>query len=156
MKHFENLDQLLNSENIDSIIMSLDEFICEVSQYGDDIDHLNEAQKIFFFNQNLEREINNGGFNQYFWNSSGDFAHETVDSLKAIGAVKTAAILQQAIAQFPDGNVPKNRDERNEIEEQIEEDANEIWNELDQQFYQYEEDLNLLNLHFIRANQHLF
>ncbi|MDN3657231.1 DMP19 family protein [Ferruginibacter paludis] len=93
-----------------------------------------------------KREINNGGFNQYFCNSSGDNAHETILSIESIGAHKTADILQKAIDQFPNKTVPKDRDERTEIVEQIEEVADEVWGELDEKFFEYEDDLNTLNI----------
>ena len=108
------------------------------------------------FNQYLEKEINNGGFNQYFFNSSGDFTHQTVQSLLTIGANKTANILQKAIDQFPAKNTPKDRTERQEILEQIEETATPIWEELDQKFFTYEDDLNTLNIEFIRKNKDKF
>src|SRR5690554_784754 len=123
---------------------------------GESLDKLTEQQKIFFFNQNLEREINNGGFNQYFINSSGDNSHETILSLKSIGADKTATILQKAIEQFPDKAVPKDRDERIEVVEQIEEIADEIWSELDEKFYEYEDDLNSLNIEYIKKYKDFF
>lgn len=103
-----------------------------------------------------EREVNNGGFNQYFINSSGEFAHQTIQSLKRIGANTTADILQKAIDQFPDKKVPQDRDERNELVEQIEATANEVWNELDQQFFQYTDDLNTLNLHYVKQHKAFF
>ena len=36
----------------------------------------------------LEAEINNGGFDQYFFNSAGDKAAEAINALEAIGANK--------------------------------------------------------------------
>ena len=100
MTKISNLDGLLSFEDRSVSIIELDDFIGELCEYGDDYDKLTAQQKIFYFNQNLEREINSGGFNQYFCNSSGDNAHETVLSLKAIGADKAADILQKAIDQF--------------------------------------------------------
>ncbi|HZH64889.1 MAG TPA: DUF4375 domain-containing protein [Flavisolibacter sp.] len=73
---------------------------------------LTEPQRLFYLNQNLEWEINNGGFNQYFINASGDFAHQTIQSLTAIGARTTADIVQKAIDQFPNKQVPQDRVER--------------------------------------------
>ena len=100
----------------------------------------------------MEREINNGGFSQYFFNSSGNYAHETVRSLKLIVANKTADILQKAIDQFPNKLVPKDRDERQKVLDQIGEESNAIWNGLDQKFYAYEDDLNTLNLEYVKQN----
>lgn len=156
MTKIPNLDNLLNSEDINGSIIELDNFIGELCDYGDDFSKLTDHQKLFYLNQNLEREINNGGFKQYFCNSSGDNAHETVLSLKAIGADKTAEILQKAIDQFPNKTVPKDRDERNEIVEEIEEAADEVWNDLDQMFYEYEDDLNSLNIEYVRKYKEFF
>lgn len=151
-----DLEKLLLSDDINASIIELDSFISEHCFYGDDLDKLTEEQKLFYYNQCLEREINNGGFNQYFFNSSGDFAHKTVQSLQTIGAYKTADILQKAIDQFPNSNVPEDRNERQEILEQIQETADVVWEDLDQQFYSYEEDLDTLNFEFIRKNKDKF
>ena len=156
MTKFSNLDALLNSEDGNGSIIELDNFIGELCDYGDDFSKLTAHQKLFYLNQTLEREINNGGFNQYFWNSSGDNAHETILSLEAIGADATADILQKAIDQFPGKTAPKDRDQRTEIVEQIEETADEVWNELDQKFYKYEDDLNTLNLDYIKKYREFF
>ena len=156
MTKISNLDTLLNSEDTNESIIELDDLIGEICDYGDDFSKLTDHQKLFYLNQNLEREINNGGFNQFFCNSSGDNAHETILSLKAIGADKTADILQKAIDQFPDKTVPKDRDERTEIVEQIEDVADEVWDELDQKFYAYEDDLNTLNIEYIKKYKDFF
>lgn len=152
MTSIENLEALLSSEDINGSIIELDNFIGELCSYGDDIEKLTEPQKQFYYNQCLEREINNGGFYQYFINSSGNFAYETVLSLRAIGADTTAEILQKAIAQFPDHTVPTDRDERISLIEQIEETANEAWVKLEDEFFEYQNDLNALNINFVREH----
>ena len=153
MTRINNLETLLSSDDTNESIIELDNFISELCSYGENMDKLTEPQEQFYYNQCLEREINNGGFNQYFINSSGDFAHQTIQSLIAIGANTTADILQKAINQFPDKKVPQDRDERIEIVEQIEETATEIWEELDEKVFEYEDDLNTLNLSFVRQHK---
>jgi len=49
----------------------------------------------------LEDEVNNGGFHQFFNNSPGDNTAETVQALEAIGATLVANILTRAAASFP-------------------------------------------------------
>jgi|SRR5664279_383486 len=129
-----NLDSLLSSDDPNGSIIELDNFIGELCDYGNDFGNLTEHQRLFYLNQNLEREVNNGGFEQYFRNSSGDNAHETILSLNAIGAYKTADILQQAIDQFPNKQISKDREERIKSIKQIEEAVNEVWNKLEQNF----------------------
>jgi hypothetical protein len=45
----------------------------------------------------LEREVNNGGYEQFFVNSSREFAPMVVGALQRIGCKKTANITQKAI-----------------------------------------------------------
>ena len=151
-----DLDTLLASADTNSTIIELDNYVCKLCRWGDNLDRLTEPQKNFFFNQNLEREINNGGFNQYFYNSSGNYANETLTSLRAIGANKTADILRHAIDQFPSSTAPKDRQERQDVLEKIEGRANEVWEQLDQKFFAYEDDLNELNLQYVRQHRSSF
>lgn len=59
-------------------------------------------QKIFSAIWAVESEVNNGGFAQYFLNSSAESASFVVEALETIGAPKTASICQRAIATaFP-------------------------------------------------------
>lgn len=153
MTRFDNLETLLSSDDTDGSIIELYTFIAKLCSYGEDMDKLTEPQKLFYYNQCLESEINNGGFNQYFFNSSGDFANLTIQSLQTIRANTTADILQKAIDQFPDKKVPLDWTERQEILEQIQDTADPVWEELDQKFYEYADDLNTLNLNFIRQHK---
>jgi Domain of unknown function (DUF4375) len=150
-----DIDNLLLNDT-DKLILDLDTYLCELSSYGDKLEKLTAAQKTFYFNQYLEKEINNGGFNQYFYNSSGDFSHQTIISLRQINAIKTAEILQLAIDQFPNSIVPKDRSERQEILEQIEEKADEVWEQLENSFLEYEDNLYDLNIEFIKQNRSSF
>ncbi|RLD58602.1 MAG: hypothetical protein DRJ05_07760 [Bacteroidetes bacterium] len=144
--------KLINSSELNKSIIELDDYICELCDYGEKMDNLTEPQKIYFYIQNLEREVNNGGFNQFYLNSSGDFAHETLGSLKIIGANITAEIVKKANDQFPDFKVPKKRIERQEVLEMIEDKAKETWEVLDQEFFEYKDDLNSLNMDFVKIN----
>lgn len=156
MKHIYNLDELLSSDDTTKSIIELDNFICKLCEYGENLNILSEPQRNFYFNQNLEKEINNGGFDQYFINSSGENADETVKSLKLIGANHTAELLQKAIDQFPGKTVPKDWDNRNEQVRKIEKTAMAIWEVLDQAFYEYVDDLNTLNIEYVRLNKEYF
>jgi hypothetical protein len=150
-----DIDSLLLNDT-DRLIIDLDTYLCELSEYGEALEKLSESQKVFYYNQELEREINNGGFDQYFYNSSGDYAHQAIISLQQINAIKTTAILQLAIDQFPNSIVPKNQSERWEILEKIEEKAGEVWEQLDKRFLEYEDNLYDLNIEFIKKHRSSF
>lgn len=152
MANYPELEKLLQSNEIDDILISLDNYINELCEYGENINVLTKPQMTLFLNQNFEKEINNGGLNQFFYNSSGEFSFETVQSLKEIKAFYTATILEEAISQFPNNNVPKDRDSREEIIEEIEQIANDVWEDLDSKLYGYEDNLSELNLSYIKSN----
>src|SRR4029077_12603921 len=68
-------------------------------------------QKVFSAIWAVESEVNNGGFSQYFFNSSGESASFVVEALETVGAPKTADICKRAIAAaFPSG-LPQSAEE---------------------------------------------
>jgi hypothetical protein len=150
------LEKLLSSEDIKSSINELEEYVYELCLGGGEMDKLTEEQKVFYYNKCLESAVNINGFMHYFLSSSGKFAHPTVQSLQAIGAIKTAELLQRAIDQFPDKVVPLDREVRQELIDSIDVDVVYAWDELDLLFYAYEENLDTLNLEFIRKNKDKF
>ena len=48
----------------------------------------------------LDNDVNNGGFNQFFWNSSGEFALLALEGLELFGATDHAAVVRKAIATY--------------------------------------------------------
>jgi hypothetical protein len=85
----------------------------------------------------LDAEVNNGGFDQYYFNSAGDLAIQTVAALKSIGAVKTAVLLACANEEFPEATPPTDRAERQRVLDEIREVAR--FAALEREFYRDEE-----------------
>ena len=48
----------------------------------------------------VDAEVNNGGFNQYFFNSSGRYSGEALAGYELLGAEEYAAVMRSAIATF--------------------------------------------------------
>ena len=92
---------------------------------------------------NLEAEVNNGGFDQFFYNSAGDDTAGTIKALEIIGALHTADIVKRAAAKFPNLMPPKDRFARQDILLQIS-PAAEAFDDLDEEFYGYPDDLTEL------------
>jgi len=137
-------------------VVAMTEYLDHKTQYGDDMSVLSEAERIFYITQTLEMEVNNGGFSQFFYNSGGDFANELVSAFTAIGANATAAICQKAISAFG-REIPIDRDEREEMLDELKSDEiDEILEECDNAFFDYEDDLNELNYHFVMKNKESF
>lgn len=155
-ERIQHLQELLDAPNSNNSIIELDNFIGEACGYGEHFERLSPAQRSFYLNQCLEREVNNGGFEQFFGNSSGAHAHETIASLQEIGAKHTAGLLIEAIAEFPGSIVPKDDAARAELIEALTAHSSGNWNALDQEFFKYSDDLNELNIAFVKKNRHQF
>jgi len=74
---------------------------------------LSHPKKLYFALGCLEGELYNGGFHQYFFNSSGSYYAYAEEALITIGAFQTLELLQQAkVALFSSGPVPVSTTER--------------------------------------------
>ncbi|MFO0972931.1 MAG: DUF4375 domain-containing protein [Phycisphaerae bacterium] len=101
--------------------------------------------------EGLEREVNNGGYHQFFVNSSVQYAPAIVTALRRIGCPKVAAITEDAIAalRLPLLSVA-------EIEAVIcddDESRDEVLGACDRQFLEYPEPIADRLFAFIKANR---
>ena len=142
------MDNTINGESVNDIYLGL----LDRCDYGQNIDVLNEYERTIVITQELENEVNNGGFEQFFDNSSGQFAYEIVPAFTRIGAGKTAEICAKAVGAFPH-TLPADWEERRALLDEIEDKAvADILAACDDAFYAYEEDLESLNAAYIRKN----
>ena len=107
---------------------------------------LTEAEQTVYCLDALEREVNNGGFDQFFFNSSGDTAMETVTPLERLGANQTAGLVRRAVGVFPGGRPSADRDAR-------EPDGGELWSQLTDAFYEYRDNLTALERAYVQAHR---
>jgi hypothetical protein len=91
----------------------------------------------------LDAEVCNGGFNQYFFGSAGDRAGATLEALTAIGALGSMAILASACSLFPGGFTAAGQAERRQQLDAIDPDS-ELFAAIDAQFQESGEDLAAL------------
>ena len=88
--------------------------------------------------------MNNGGFSQYFANSSGDTAPFVVEALDVLGAPKTADICRRAImAAFP-GGLPHVPESIQSASADFSDDILEALEPLDREFFAYPHNLTEL------------
>ena len=108
-------------------------------------------QRVFSAIWEVESEVNNGGFSQYFLNSSAESVPFVVEALETIGAPKTADICRRAIAAaFPEG-VPSTQEIRSAAAGFSEEVLGQF-ESLDQGFFSYPH--NLTDLLFAYVSRH--
>ena len=94
----QSLEELLALEGkyrIDSLVLVIEEGIRQkLKRHGGQAP--TDEERIVLAVEALEREVNNGGYDQFFTNSS-QFVPTIVDSLQRIGCERTAMITQRAI-----------------------------------------------------------
>jgi hypothetical protein len=110
---------------------------------------ITDAERVFICVWQLEAEVNNGGFAQYYTNSSGDLAADAPSALEAIGATHTATIVRAANAVFPNGP-PRDQGVREDAFDAIADDA---FEELDDLFLAYEDDLSSMLHAYVQAHR---
>jgi hypothetical protein len=95
----KSVDELLAITNGDEIefLQALEMAIQQKSERVD-VDDLTEEEIIVLAVEALEREVHNGGYGQFFVNSSREYTPIIVHALFRIGCSKTAEITNKAIA----------------------------------------------------------
>jgi Domain of unknown function (DUF4375) len=86
-----------------------------------------------------QSEVRNGGFHQFFSNTTGLLAPEALQGFRAIGAVEWAEILGEAMRHFGTP-YPRERDDRQELLSLRQRRPREEWDpfyELDKRFYEW-------------------
>ena len=118
-----------------------------------DFQKLTKPEQVFVCVWELEAEVNNGGFEQYYHNSSGDNADKNVAALQLIGANLTADLVKQANEVFGKSGMPTKRTERQQRIEELSEAQKEVWSNLDSKFFQYPNNLTELLYDFVMKNR---
>jgi hypothetical protein len=116
-------------------------------------EELTAAEKVFVSIWELESEVNNGGFDQYFLNSSGDNARYCVSALEKIGAMNFAALVKQANSVFENGEPPADPGIRQPQVVKFSDEQKKFLGELDQKFFKYPDNLTDLLFDFVTKNR---
>jgi len=119
---------------------------------GDNFDRLTVADQVLVTIWGLEADVNNGGFDQYYFNGSGDQAFFAPQALGLIGAHRMAAIVSRANAVFGPGGPSRTRTARQAQLVLVAPDGAEgPWEQLDSEFYEYPDDIYALVAAFVRS-----
>jgi hypothetical protein len=112
---------------------------------------LTDEERVILAIEALEREVNNGGFGQFFVNSSREYAPFIVDALRRIGCPKTAAITQNALTIVQKTPLTDDEIENGTWEENKERQA--ALGECDTLYFERPENIEESLLAFIKVNR---
>lgn len=147
----EAVEQLISLEGkyrIDSLVLAFEQAMSQkAARVG--MEGLSEEERIILAIEALEREVNNGGYSQFFINSP-EYAATIVQSLRRIGCSTTAEITQKALT------VVQQHPAVWESQRRIWED-NEKWFEVHHEcnslYFEHPENIEVQLFEFIKANR---
>lgn len=113
---------------------------------------LSEPERDVLAIEALEREVNNGGYAQFFRNSSNAYAAEVVGALQRIGCPKVASITARALKALPP-NTPLTPDALSAALAEDDSDREEALDECDQAYYTAGENIAQRLLDYLLENR---
>lgn len=138
------------ADETDSFLQITDVVFDKEAEFG--YDQLKNAEKTVYCIDGLLREMENGGFVQFFRREAGDYTEDTLTALESIKARESYAILDKMIDLFPERNVPTDEDERSELFDSIESEYSDEITELDDGFHDTGENLVKLTLLYLQRS----
>lgn len=112
---------------------------------------LNVAERTVLAVEALEREVNNGGYEQFFFNSSNEFVAEIVAALTRVNCPVTSGITQRAIDALQI-NGPVTPEAVEEVIEEEDASREETLQELDDKYFESGEPIAERLFAFVRAH----
>lgn len=114
---------------------------------------LSEAEQTFVLIDIFESEINNNGLFGFFYNASGEYAHEILQAFQTINAEASSNVIDKAIRVFKQLPIPKDIFERRQSIGQLSKSEIDIWSNLEAQLIESNEDIVKLLISYIRAHK---
>jgi hypothetical protein len=146
------LIELGETHRVDSVVLAFEEAITAKAE-GLGAEALTKAEAVVLAVEAIEREVNNGGFDQLFRNGSKAYAANYVSALEAIGRQDVAELAGEAIAALRLG---KRRLTTDAIDGAMDKDSDrrdETFEELDDRYMEVAGDLAPPMFAFIKANR---
>lgn len=149
----QSADELLSLEGkcrTDSLVLAFEEAISQRAE-REGGHSLTDEERIVLAVEALEREVNNGGYDQFFVNSSRVFASIIVDALQRIGCRKTATITQKAVNAL--GSPDLTAEVIDTAMASVNEQRTAAFSQCDNAYYEYAEPIAERLFAFIKANK---
>lgn len=115
----------------------------------------NKSRQAIYMIWILEAEVNNGGYNQFYFNSSGQFYKQLPGALQLVGADQFANLTTRANAVFEKENKKITQHQDGTLEGFSKSYDENPLNKLDDEFYELykTEDLQQLQIDYIRKHK---
>lgn len=149
----EIIEQTPDDQLVQTIYDNIETNFEEGEQYTmDKITKLTKGQQAIFSVWWVEAEVNNGGFNQFFFNSSGQLGPMAEDGFELLNATKFGDLMRRANSIFAENKERLEEYDDGTMESFSESYKDNLLNALDDEFYELykSEPLNELQIDYIR------
>lgn len=102
---------------------------------------LSPDERIWFIIRGLIDSVGNGGLVSFYYNPNADHLDDTMDALRALGALEVIEIMNRVNSLFPGGRPSGDIDERNAVIDQWDDSVSDLLEQLDQEFWELDDDL---------------
>ena len=150
-----NLEEIL-SQPKEKAYFEVANSLMRQTDYGEDLSRLSAAQLNVYIIYEMEGEVNNGGFEQYLFNSSGNNANQLISALETVGSEQTLEVARTAMALWPESKIPEDIELRREQIIGLPEQITQEWDRLDSTFSTLREPLYELVYDYIDGNRSEF
>lgn len=156
-KHYLVNDETIASKNIMDIIAPMWDGVNiydSFQTYERDLSRFTKSQRYVLAMVWYQSEVDNGGHDQFFFNSTGIVWKDALDGFRKIGFDSAAEILREAVSLLG-GSPSFDRKERQEQLDSLSDDKLELLGDLDDRFYGIT-DFDDIILRFITENKEDF
>jgi hypothetical protein len=161
--HKELTEQIIDTTSDDNLLQVVFDNLSEKqpTDYEKEYETVmswNKSRQAIYMIWALEAEVNNGGYNQFYFNSSGQFYKHLPDVLKLVGANKFADLTQRANETFEKENPKITQHQDGTLEGFSKSYDDNPLNKFDDEFYDlYKiENLQQIQVDYIRKNKKEF
>ncbi len=150
------IDFALNQKEDTEVIELVGTVIWNKSNEAEHFTALSLQEQTFIYIDIFESELVNGGLFNFFYNTSGAYAHEVLEAYKAIGAFESAQLMYDTITNFPEIPVPKEIFSRRSFMEELDETITAKWIKLEKDFLNSQEDIVTLLIDYVKYHKTCF
>ena len=153
------IDTISDDELLQTVFDNLiDKFPKDYTKEYQTVLGLTKSQQAIYIIWCLEAEVNNGGYNQFYFNSSGQYADLTPEALKLVGAYKFADLTTRATEVYKKENAKITEHQDGTVKGFSKSYDDNPLNKFDDEFYDLykKEDLQKIQVTYIRNHKQDF
>jgi hypothetical protein len=150
------IDYALSQTKDTDIIELVGTVVWNKAKERNSFENLSQAERNFIYIDIFESEINNQGLYGFFYNTSGEFAHEVLQAFIDVKATETSDIVDKALRVFPELPVPKDILMRRQLMGKLKASDLDFWSDLELDLVNANEAIVDLVIDYIRLHKTKF